>query len=154
MRTIMVFSPQWMSLRAWMMFLRACSLSSGATASSTSRKTMSAADCAAFSNKAVLDPGTASSERCKRGVDGSMLVKLIVLPRDYAAKRMSSRRTETSGGAIDRHEERRAHFFAAFGTVGAQQVYLLAAHRIDGLQAPRQPSPKLREALGDACIAG
>src|SRR5260221_11020561 len=77
MRTIMVVVPQGISLRPWMMLLRACSLSSGATASSTSRKTMSAADFAAFSNKAVLDPGTASSERCRRGVAGSMLVKLI-----------------------------------------------------------------------------
>ena len=59
------------------MFLRACALSSGATASSTSRNTISAADFAAFSNSAVLDPGTASSERCRRETAGSMLVKLM-----------------------------------------------------------------------------
>ena len=63
MRTIMVFDPQSISLSPWMMFLRACALSSGATASSTSRNTMSAADFAAFSNSAVLEPGTASSDR-------------------------------------------------------------------------------------------
>ena len=38
---------------------------------------MSAADFAAFSNKAVFDPGTANSDRCRRDVAGSMLVKLM-----------------------------------------------------------------------------
>src|SRR5665811_1231079 len=44
MRIIMVLLPQSMSLRPWMMFLRACSLSSGATASSRSKKMTSAPD--------------------------------------------------------------------------------------------------------------
>ena len=77
MRIIIVLVPQSTSLRPWMMFLRACGLSSGATASSRSRNTMSAADAAAFSNIAVLVPGTASSERCRRGVAWSMMVKLM-----------------------------------------------------------------------------
>ena len=60
-----------------MMLLRACSLSSGATASSQSRKMMSALDCAAFLNNAGLVPGTASSERCNLGVACWMVVKLM-----------------------------------------------------------------------------
>ena len=40
---------------------------------------MSAADWAAFSNNPGLDPGTASSERCRRGVACSMIVKLMPL---------------------------------------------------------------------------
>ena len=44
----MVLSPQSMSFSASMMFLRACSLSSGATASSRSRKITSAAEAAAL----------------------------------------------------------------------------------------------------------
>ncbi len=46
MRTVIVFSPQSMSLSASMTFRRACSLSSGVTASSRSRNTTSAADAA------------------------------------------------------------------------------------------------------------
>ncbi len=60
-----------------MMFLRACSLSSGATASSRSRKMMSAAPLAAFSNSDGLEPGTASSERWSRGVACWIKVKLM-----------------------------------------------------------------------------
>src|ERR1700674_3893065 len=78
MRTIIVLLPQSTSLSPSMMFLRACSLSSGATASSQSRKMMSARDCAAFLNNAGLVPGTASSERCNLGVACSMVVKLIL----------------------------------------------------------------------------
>ena len=37
---------------------------------------MSAAQRAAFSNMPGLDPGTASSDRCRRGVACSMIVKL------------------------------------------------------------------------------
>src|SRR3984885_15619261 len=81
MRTIIVLPPQSTSLSPVMMFLRACSLSSGATASSQSRKMMSALDCAAFLNSAGLVPGTASSERCNLAVACSMVVKLIPTPR-------------------------------------------------------------------------
>ena len=77
MRIIIVLVPQSTSLSAWTMFLRACGLSSGATASSRSRKTTSAALAAAFSNIAVFEPGTASSERCRRGVACSISVKLM-----------------------------------------------------------------------------
>src|SRR4030067_96993 len=67
MRIIMVFEPQSISLRPATMFLRACSLSSGATASSRSRKIMSAAPLAAFSNSEGVDPGPASPARAGRG---------------------------------------------------------------------------------------
>src|SRR5690606_23602243 len=62
----MVFVPQSISFRALMMFLRACGLSSGATASSRSRKITSASDFAAFSNIWGALPGTASSLRFRR----------------------------------------------------------------------------------------
>src|SRR5690606_28692610 len=62
----MVFVPQSISFRALMMFLRACGLSSGATASSRSRKITSASDFAAFSNICGALPGTASSLRFRR----------------------------------------------------------------------------------------
>ena len=42
--------------------------------------TMSAALAAAFSKSAVLEPGTASSERCSRGVACSISVKLMASP--------------------------------------------------------------------------
>ena len=74
----MVFEPQSMSFSAWTMFLRACSLSSGATASSQSRKMMSASPLAAFSKMPGFEPGTANSERCRRGVACSIRVKLTV----------------------------------------------------------------------------
>ena len=82
MRTIMVLVPQSMSFSACTTFLRACSLSSGATASSRSRNTTSAADFAAFSKMAGFEPGTASSERCRRGVACSMMVKLMAWSPD------------------------------------------------------------------------
>src|SRR5579864_8027717 len=125
MRTIMVLLPQSISLRPWMMFLRACSLSSGATASSTSRNTTSATDLAAFSNRPVFEPGTASSERCSREVAGSMLVKLMESLLGNAIGTSSTRRTQTGGGTIDRHEERGAHLLVARGAVCAQQLHLL-----------------------------
>jgi hypothetical protein len=56
-------------------------LSSGATASSKSRNTTSAAEAAAFSNSFGLLPGTASSLRLSRAVAGSMIVKLISPPQ-------------------------------------------------------------------------
>ncbi len=40
---------------------------------------MSAADFAAFSKMAGFEPGTASSERCRRGVAWSTRVKLMAL---------------------------------------------------------------------------
>ncbi|MNC91600.1 hypothetical protein D3C83_78930 [compost metagenome] len=78
MRTDIVFLPQSMSLRAALTFFRASTLSSGATASSRSRNTTSAADFAAFSNKDGVEPGTASSERFSRGLACSMTVKLMM----------------------------------------------------------------------------
>src|ERR1700733_78039 len=147
----MVFVPQSISLRAWMMLRRAASLSSGATASSTSRKTMSAADFAAFSNKLVFDPGTASSERCRREWAGSMLVKLMVILRDASSRLPGC--AEAGGGAVDRHQEGGADLLAAVGTMCAQQVDLLAAHLVDGFETPRETPPKLWEAFGDRAIA-
>ena len=68
MRTDMVLflAFQSISFSAEMMFLRAFSLSSGATASSMSRKMQSAALSAAFSIMVGFDPGTASVERWTR----------------------------------------------------------------------------------------
>src|SRR6185437_14893458 len=152
MRTIMVLAPQSMSLRPWMMLMRACALSSGATASSTSRNTMSAAERAAFSNKPLLDPGTASSERCSRAVAGSMLVKLMGLSLKTLGRSLA-RRTETGGGTIDGHQQGGAQLLAAAGAMRAQQVHLLAADRVDGFQPALEAPPELREASGDGGIA-
>ncbi len=80
MRTERVLSPQSISFNPLMMFLRACGLSSGATASSRSRKTTSAADCAALEKSFGLLPGTASSLRLRRAGACSMIVKLITPP--------------------------------------------------------------------------
>src|SRR3546814_1461099 len=71
MRTDRVLLPQSTSFSALMMFLRACALSSGATASSRSRDTTSAADSAAFLKSFGLLPGTASSLRFRRAGAGS-----------------------------------------------------------------------------------
>ena len=77
MRTDRVLLPQSMSLIASMTFLRACSFSSGATASSRSRNTTSAAEAAAFSKSFGLLPGTASSLLLRRAGACSTMVKLM-----------------------------------------------------------------------------
>src|SRR5882757_2728973 len=76
--TVLPLARQSMSLSAWMMFLRARSLSGGATASSMSRKTKSAALFAAFSIISGLEPGTASSLRCSLSFFRWLMVWLIV----------------------------------------------------------------------------
>src|SRR5579885_1336039 len=77
MRSDTTFSPQSTSLSAAMMLRRACGLSSGATASSRSRNTMSAAPCAAFAKNFGEEPGTASSLRLRRAGACLIWVKLI-----------------------------------------------------------------------------
>src|SRR5690349_6201967 len=111
-----------------MMFLRACSLSSGATASSTSRNTMSAALRAAFSNMPGLDPGTASSDRCSRGVACSMMVKLTL----FSFANRSTRCPKPGRRAIDRQQQRIANLLVAAGAELTQQADLLAADLIQG----------------------
>src|ERR1700685_1550606 len=143
MRTMTVLAPQSTSFSPRMMFLRACSLSSGATASSQSRKITSAADFAAFSNSPGLDPGTASSERCRRGVACTTLVKLMDSPR--AAK--------AAGDAIDRQQQWRfiGLFFAPVRrrAIAAQQLDLLPVCVRDARELTRQAAPKLRETRSD-----
>src|ERR1700733_5170520 len=114
MRTIMVLLPQSTSFSPWMMFLRACSLSSGATASSQSRKIMSALDCAAFLNNAGLVPGTANSERCKRGVACSMVVKLMWNARSRGA---------AACGILAQHLGHRGSQFAGAGRYGQAEGF-------------------------------
>src|ERR1700693_1546518 len=139
-----------------MMFLRARSLSSGATASSQSRKMMSAADFAAFSNSAGLEPGTASSERCRRGLAGSMVVKLMDGYSWMNARGLSGA-AETGGNAVDRKQQRRLVGFSLAltprATVTAQQLDLLAIGLRDARQLARQADPELREPLGDLSAA-
>src|SRR5436305_1899559 len=79
MRTERVLFPQSMSPIASITLRRAGGLSSGATASSRSRKMTSAADFAALANRAGWLPGTASSLRLSRGSHGSTVWKLIRL---------------------------------------------------------------------------
>src|SRR6202034_3669486 len=126
-----------------MMFLRACSLSSGATASSQSRKITSAADFPAFSNSPGLDPGTASSERCTRGGGCTALGKPMDSPR--AAK--------AAGDAIDRQQQWRfiRLFFASVRrrAIAAEQLDLLAVCVRDARELTREAAPKLREACSD-----
>src|SRR5690606_37676150 len=66
MRTDRVLLPQSMSPMAWITFLRACALSSGATESSRSRLMTSAAEPAIFSNSASREPGPKSWQRFRR----------------------------------------------------------------------------------------
>ena len=87
MRTESALLPQSMSPMAWMMFLRACALSSGATASSRSRNTTSAADFAAFSNICGWLPGTASSLRFRRAGACSTVKKLMICPIEEVRRR-------------------------------------------------------------------
>src|SRR3954471_13094697 len=77
MRTLTVFLPQSISLSAATTLRRARGLSSGATESSRSRNTTSALERLALSIIFGLDAGTASSERCRRGITGSNEVRLI-----------------------------------------------------------------------------
>jgi hypothetical protein len=65
--TDIVLLFQSISFKASIIFFLACSFSSGATASSRSRKITSTLLLAAFSNKEGLLPGTASSLLFKRG---------------------------------------------------------------------------------------
>src|SRR5580692_1424759 len=123
-----------------MMLRRAASLSSGATASSRSRNTMSAALRAAFSNRPGLDPGTASSERCRRGVACSIRVKLTLSsPRMEwfplpPGKDASTGGAESGGGTVDRQQQRVAHFLVAAAAELPQQADLLAADPVQRLQ--------------------
>src|SRR3954454_17693110 len=66
MRTLTAVPVQAFAPSASITFARACSLSSGATASSRSRKTRSAPSVGAFSIARTFVPGTASSLRCSR----------------------------------------------------------------------------------------
>src|SRR5210317_2112095 len=66
MRTDSVLLPQSISVMAWMMFLRALSLSDGATESSRSRLMTSAELAAIFSKMAGRDPGPNSWQRFGR----------------------------------------------------------------------------------------
>src|ERR1700679_3859278 len=62
--------------------------------------------------------------------------------------------SETRGGAVDRHEERGPHFLAALRAMSPQEMHLLAAHFVQGLEPSRQAAAELRETLGDAGAAG
>src|SRR5689334_18641871 len=85
MRAVTSLSPQFTSFRAATMSSLALSLSDGATASSKSRQTTSAALAAAFSNRAGLDPGTKSLERYSRGgTRRSTGAKLTISPQTLA----------------------------------------------------------------------
>src|SRR6478736_8014336 len=132
MRIIMVLLPQSRSLRPWMMFLRACSFSSGATASSRSRKMMSAAPLAAFSNSDGLDPGTASSERCKRGVACWIRVKLM---SSISFRYQLTRGPKAGGNAVNGKQQGRLVALSLGLGRGAakpaQQLDLLAIDLID-----------------------
>src|SRR5215475_10245890 len=77
MRTDTDFLPKFTVLSAWMMLVRACGLSAGATASSRSRQITSAGPVAAFSNKGGRTPGTNNWDRLSRGEVRSTVVKLI-----------------------------------------------------------------------------
>ena len=69
-----------------MMLSRACSLSSGATASSRSSMTTSAPRPGAFSSMRTLLPGTASSLRWSRVLVGFMTATRAGPPLDRKAK--------------------------------------------------------------------
>src|SRR5579871_2764584 len=148
MRTMTVLLPQSMSLRPWTMFLRARSLSSGATASSQSRNTTSAAERAAFSNRPGFDPGTASSERCTRAVGGSIVVKLMVVLLEGSAGG-----SEAAGDAIDGYQERCLERLPCRGVrraaVPAQQLDLHPVRLPDGRQLAQEPGAELRETGAD-----
>src|ERR1700679_718440 len=62
--------------------------------------------------------------------------------------------SETRGGAVDRHEERGPHFLAALRAMRPQEMHLLAADLVQGLEPSRQAAAELRETLGDAGAAG
>ncbi len=147
MRTIIVLLPQSRSLSPWMMLARARSLSSGATASSTSRKITSAALRAAFSNIDGLEPGTASSERCRRGVACSMVVKLMA----DAFKRVGFL---SSRGAISiPHPARQLACASALATVAPRSAALGATNRpcdfmISAFSAAVSPSAEM---MAPAC---
>src|SRR5690606_17106965 len=72
-----VLRPQSTSLIAWMTFLRASTLSSGATLSSRSRLITSAADFAIFSKSSGRDPGPKSWQRFGRAGGCGWTVKLM-----------------------------------------------------------------------------
>src|SRR3569832_788396 len=87
-----------------MMFLRARSLSGGATASSMSRKTKSAALLAALSIISGLEPGTASSLRCSRNFFRWLMVWLMV----RSSRRLGDRDTPRTAEMLDRRGHARA----------------------------------------------
>ncbi len=76
-RTETVFAPQSTSLIASTMFLRASALSGGATASSRSRLTTSAALAAIFSKIAGREPGPKSWQRFGRAGGAGWMRKLM-----------------------------------------------------------------------------
>src|SRR5512147_2257382 len=150
MRIIMFLVPQSRSLRPWMIFLRACSLSSGATASSRSRKMMSAWPLAAFSNSDGLDPGTASSERWRRGVACWIRVKLML---SISFRYQLTRGPEAGGNAIDGQQQSKlvalALRFGRGAAEPAQKLDLLAIDRVDHGKPLGQHLAMAREAGAD-----
>src|SRR5690348_10045271 len=108
--TVLPLARQSMSLSAWMMFLRARSLSGGATASSMSRKTKSAALFAAFSIISGLEPGTASSLRCSRSFFRWLMVWLMIRsPSRRLGDRQRGRVPEVLDGGTDAGAGRQPH---------------------------------------------
>src|SRR3546814_16827503 len=95
MRTDRVLLPQSTSFSALTIFLRGCSLSSGATASSRSRNTTSAAASAAFLKSFGLLPGTASSLRCMSAGAGSPKVRIAQKSGEEGTRRQDG---EVLGG--------------------------------------------------------
>src|SRR5436190_1746024 len=74
MRTLTAQALQSCEVTTPMTFVRACSLSSGATASSRSRNTTSAPRVGAFSIARTFVPGTASSLRWRRSLTATELL--------------------------------------------------------------------------------
>src|SRR5205085_7151408 len=98
MRTLTAQPVQSWDVSASITFARACSLSSGATASSRSRNTTSAPSVGAFSIARTFVPGTASSLRCKR-----FLTATGLLPVEDVVERVE----DAVGGLavrVDAHE--------------------------------------------------
>src|SRR5579862_6499909 len=131
-----------------MMLLRARSFSSGATASSQSRNTTSAADCAALANRPTFEPGTASSERCTRGRACSIVVKLI-----RCSSLKSARTAEPACYAINRKQQGCLDGIAlrvrACSTVAAQKLNLQSVRLRNVRQLSRQSSAQARKTPGD-----
>src|SRR5436190_1467278 len=93
MRTLTAHALQSKDVSASITFARACSLSSGATASSRSRKTRSAPSVGAFSMARTFVPGTASSLRCSRFLTATdvLSVQDVVERVEHAVCRLAVR---------------------------------------------------------------